>query len=76
MGFAADGLYICTTHSGMTLAPALAEMAAEEVASGGSSLAPDLAPYRPQRSFDDGSTAYSWDLYHEAKEGQAVASQS
>ncbi|MCB5907773.1 NAD(P)/FAD-dependent oxidoreductase [Streptomyces pinistramenti] len=43
----ADGLYSVVTHSGVTLAPLLGELAAEEVLSG--RAVPALAPYRPSR---------------------------
>ena len=42
-----EGLYVVSTHSGMTLAPVIAEMVAKEVGSGASD--PRLAPYRPGR---------------------------
>lgn len=41
------GLYVVSMHSGMTLAPVMAEMVAHEVLSGSSD--PRLAPYRPDR---------------------------
>ncbi|MEM6623728.1 MAG: FAD-dependent oxidoreductase [Pseudomonadota bacterium] len=42
-----DGLYVVCTHSGMTLAPVIAEMVTREIAG-----TPDsrLAPYRPDRA--------------------------
>ena len=43
----ASGLYVCLTHSGITLAPLLAELAAGEVLGGPPSA--DLEPYRPAR---------------------------
>ena len=43
-----EGLYLVSTHSGMTLAPVIAEMVAKEVGSGASD--PRLAPYRPGRN--------------------------
>lgn len=64
VGFATEGLYVCTSHSGMTLAPYLTQLAAGEISSRGSSLAADLQPYRPQRNFLD-NNAYGWNLYHE-----------
>ena len=50
MGFASEApnLYVALTHSGVTLAPALSELAAQEICDG--APADDvLAPYRPQR---------------------------
>ena len=41
------GLYVVSTHSGMTLAPLIAEMVAAEVGDGRED--PRLAPYRPDR---------------------------
>ena len=50
LGFADEtsNLYIALTHSGVTLAPALSELAAQEICEG---VAADavLGPYRPQR---------------------------
>ncbi|WP_371864721.1 FAD-dependent oxidoreductase [Streptomyces antimycoticus] len=43
----APGLYTITTHSGVTLAPLLAALAAEELTT--SMPEPTLAPYRPDR---------------------------
>ncbi|MGP3977366.1 NAD(P)/FAD-dependent oxidoreductase [Streptomyces sp. 8N114] len=43
----APGLYTLTTHSGVTLAPLLATLAAQELTT--STPVPDLAPYRPDR---------------------------
>ncbi|RNG18337.1 NAD(P)/FAD-dependent oxidoreductase [Streptomyces botrytidirepellens] len=43
----APGLYTIATHSGVTLAPLLAALAAEELTT--ASPAPALAPYRPDR---------------------------
>lgn len=40
------GLYVISTHSGMTLAPVIAEMVAREL---GGATDPRLAPYRPDR---------------------------
>jgi glycine/D-amino acid oxidase-like deaminating enzyme len=40
------GLYVIVTHSGVTLAPILAELAAREVEG---ALDPALAPFRPER---------------------------
>ena len=50
MGFAAEALnlYIALTHSGVTLAPVLSQLAAQEVCDGTPADAV-LAPYRPQR---------------------------
>lgn len=42
-----DGLYIATMHSGVTLAPLIGELVAQELTNGGQ--ADLLAPYRPQR---------------------------
>jgi len=41
-----DGLYVVVTHSGVTLAPILAELAASEVHGSSEEL---LAPFRPDR---------------------------
>jgi glycine/D-amino acid oxidase-like deaminating enzyme len=43
----APGLYVAVTHSGVTLAPALGELVAGELAGGSPSAS--LAPYRPER---------------------------
>ena len=53
MGFApeAPNLYIALTHSGVTLAPALSQLAAMEICDGASADAV-LAPYRPSRFAD------------------------
>ena len=50
MGFAtgAPNLYVALTHSGVTLAPALSELAAQEICDGTPAEAV-LGPYRPQR---------------------------
>ena len=50
MGFASEApnLYIALTHSGVTLAPALSQLAAQEICDGTPAEAV-LAPYRPQR---------------------------
>ena len=50
MGFAAEApnLYVALTHSGVTLAPALSELAAQEICDGTPAEAV-LGPYRPQR---------------------------
>ncbi len=50
MGFAteAPNLYIALTHSGVTLAPALSQLAAQEIC-GGAPADAALRPYRPQR---------------------------
>ena len=42
-----DGLYLAVTHSGVTLAPVLGELAAREVAGGTDE--PMLRPFRPDR---------------------------
>ena len=50
MGFAteASNLYMALTHSGVTLSPALSQLAAQEICDG--TLADGvLGPYRPQR---------------------------
>jgi glycine/D-amino acid oxidase-like deaminating enzyme len=47
VGAAQDGLYVVATHSGVTLAPALAELVATEVLGG--QEAPALARFRPGR---------------------------
>ena len=43
-----DGLYVVSTHSGMTLAPVIAECVLSEVGAGRED--PRLAPYRPDRT--------------------------
>ncbi|WP_019548904.1 NAD(P)/FAD-dependent oxidoreductase [Streptomyces sulphureus] len=43
----AGGPYVAVTHSGVTLAPGLAELVAEELLTG--RRHPDLAPFRPER---------------------------
>ncbi len=50
MGFApnAPNLYVALTHSGVTLAPALSQLAAQEICDGVPAEAV-LGPYRPQR---------------------------
>ena len=46
--FGPDGLYVVSTHSGMTLAPVIAEMVTTEIAEG--RVDPRLGPFRPDRS--------------------------
>ena len=50
MGFASEApnLYVALTHSGVTLAPALSQLAAQEICEGRPADAV-LGPYRPQR---------------------------
>ena len=50
MGFASEApnLYIALTHSGVTLAPALSQLAVQEIC-GGTPADAVLGPYRPQR---------------------------
>ena len=50
MGFASEApnLYVAITHSGVTLAPALSQLAAQEIC-GGAPADAVLGPYRPQR---------------------------
>ncbi len=50
MGFAAEApnLYVAITHSGVTLAPALSQLAAQEIC-GGAPADAVLGPYRPER---------------------------
>ena len=50
VGFAAEAanLYVALTHSGVTLAPALSQLAAQEIC-GGTPADAVLGPYRPQR---------------------------
>ena len=50
MGFATElpNLYVALTHSGVTLAPALSQLAAQEIC-GGAPADAVLGPYRPQR---------------------------
>ena len=50
MGFASEApnLYVALTHSGVTLAPALSQLAAQEIC-GGTPAEAVLGPYRPQR---------------------------
>lgn len=43
-----DGLYVVSTHSGMTLAPVIAQMVSTELVDG--TVEPRLAPFRPDRS--------------------------
>ncbi len=69
---AAPGLYVVATHSGMTLAPAVAELAAAELAAwdvgaGRPAGVPRevgllLEPYRLGRDFEEGAkrAAYGW----------------
>lgn len=45
--FGPQGLYVVSTHSGMTLAPLIGEMVAHEITTGEHD--PRLAPYRPDR---------------------------
>ncbi|MGI5208912.1 NAD(P)/FAD-dependent oxidoreductase [Spirillospora sp. CA-108201] len=47
IGFLRPGLYTAVTHSGITLAPHLAALIAQEITGGPS---PALAPYRPDRA--------------------------
>jgi glycine/D-amino acid oxidase-like deaminating enzyme len=47
IGPARDGLYVLATHSGVSLAPALAQLAANELIDGGDEAV--LAPFRPHR---------------------------
>jgi glycine/D-amino acid oxidase-like deaminating enzyme len=42
-----DGLYICATHSGITLAPALGAMGAQEILTGHRHIL--LLPFAPDR---------------------------
>ena len=53
MGFASEAtnLYVALTHSGVTLAPALTQLAAQEICDGTPADAV-LGPYRPQRFAD------------------------
>ncbi len=53
MGFASEApnLYVALTHSGVTLAPALTQLAAQEICDGAPADAV-LGPYRPQRFAD------------------------
>ncbi|HEV2663050.1 MAG TPA: FAD-dependent oxidoreductase [Ktedonobacteraceae bacterium] len=44
-----EGLYVIVTHSGVTLGPALAEMATREV---NGATEPMLAPFRPERNLE------------------------
>ena len=46
--FGPEGLYVVCTHSGMTLAPVIAEMVTREIGDGQED--PRLAPYRPGRA--------------------------
>ena len=55
IGRLADGLSVAVTHSGMTLAPLIAEAIAAELA--GKPPDPDLAPYRPDRPAVSGTMA-------------------
>lgn len=47
IGWIDEKIYLLATHSGVTLAPALSNMAAEEIVTGSENNA--LAPFRPQR---------------------------
>jgi glycine/D-amino acid oxidase-like deaminating enzyme len=47
VGWAREGLYVVATHSGVTLAPALAELVASEVIDGADRV--ELARFRPER---------------------------
>ena len=52
-GHLSDAVYVACFHSGITLAPIMAELITEELTASGSNLAAEmLAPYRPQR-FED-----------------------
>jgi len=53
VGWARDGLYVVATHSGVTLAPALAELVASEVIDGADRA--ELARFRPGRFGSAGS---------------------
>jgi glycine/D-amino acid oxidase-like deaminating enzyme len=54
MGFspAQPGVYLAIAHSGVTLAPILGQLAAQEILDG--TRAEALSPYRPDRKFVDG----------------------
>eukprot|EP00198_Chlamydomonas_reinhardtii_P009507 XP_001698844.1 predicted protein [Chlamydomonas reinhardtii] len=67
------GLYVATMHSGMTLAPHVAELVAQELRhwqremGRAEGAAPELLaaqallrPYRLERSYDSGVAAYGW----------------
>lgn len=54
---ACAGLYVCVTHSGMTLAPLLGRLVAEEVVTEVEQQ--ELSHYRPDREFVDRG-AYGW----------------
>ncbi|MEM7744025.1 MAG: FAD-dependent oxidoreductase [Pseudomonadota bacterium] len=49
-----EGLYVVCTHSGMTLAPVIAEMVSSEI---GGTTDPRLEPYRPDRAALRGDVA-------------------
>ena len=55
MGRLAEGLHVAVTHSGMTLAPLMAEMVAGAIA--GRAEGPALGPYRPDRPEVTGAIA-------------------
>ena len=63
MGFAPDApnLYVALTHSGVTLAPALSQLAALEICDGARADAV-LGPYRPERfaGMTAGSRSRRW----------------
>ncbi len=44
-----DGYYVCMTHSGVTLAPILGELAANEITNSNIATSLDLEPFRPDR---------------------------
>jgi len=50
-----DNVYVCATHSGVTLAPMLAELAAHEILHDADS--PLLATFRPDRFSPDSASA-------------------
>ena len=50
-----ENYYLCVTHSGVTLAPLLGRLVAQEVVDGEATM--DLEPFRPTRFADDATVA-------------------
>ena len=54
LGFIADGIYVASLHSGITLGPIVAELVAAEISGQlGNAQAALLSPYRPERFAPD-----------------------
>jgi glycine/D-amino acid oxidase-like deaminating enzyme len=64
-----DGYYVAVTHSGVTLAPAIGRMVADEIAFGRPQ--PVLEPFRPDRLFS--ATAYSASTFQQPVRGTQAA---